>query len=88
MKGKEIVTFITRHTYTLSQFKKVSPTLDLKKYSARFPYNFLMLDRLVAMHNISKQLEVSDEWNRWPTSHSTHGTTCYTHIMDHHWQGL
>ena len=55
-EGKEIVSFICRHNYNHSEFRKRSPSKDLLKYSdTSFAYNFLMLDRLLEVQNILKQ---------------------------------
>ena len=67
-KGREIISFMTRHHYMLFEFKKRSPK-DVLKYSETcFAYNFVMLERLQKVENVLKQLVVSNEWINWATS--------------------
>ena len=80
-KGKEIMSFITRRHYILSELRKTSPKDVLKYNDTRFAYNFIMLERLKKVEHVLRQLVVSNEWINWPTSRTSAARICYSHIM-------
>ncbi|MCO5557497.1 hypothetical protein L7F22_011062 [Adiantum nelumboides] len=79
--GKEIVTFITRHHFSLALYRTFAKKQLLKYAETRFAYNFLMLRRLRNMRPSLKQMVASPEWAAWPTSHSTTAQTCYNEVI-------
>ncbi|MCO5574950.1 hypothetical protein L7F22_028745 [Adiantum nelumboides] len=79
--GKEIVTFITRHHFSLALYRTFAKKQLLKYAETRFAYNFLMLRRLRNMRPALKQMVASPEWAAWPTSRSTTAQTCYNEVI-------
>ncbi|MCO5604408.1 hypothetical protein L7F22_058573 [Adiantum nelumboides] len=79
--GKEIVTFITRHHFSLALYRTFAKEELLKYAETRFAYNFLMLRRLRNMRPALKQMVTSPEWAAWPTSRSTTAQTCYNEVI-------
>ncbi|MCO5572804.1 hypothetical protein L7F22_026563 [Adiantum nelumboides] len=79
--GKEIVTFITRHHFSLALYRTFAKKELLKYAETRFAYNFLMLRRLRNMRPALKQMVDSPEWAAWPTSRSTVAQTCYNEVI-------
>jgi len=57
-KGRDVVTFIYRHHYSLALYRRLTNKELLKYVETRFAYNFLMLQRLFDMRHELRQLVV------------------------------
>ena len=80
-KGRDVVTFIYRHHYTLALYREFAKKELFKYVATRFAYNFLMLHRLFDMRHELRQLVVSSQWVGWENSRSSIGLEVTSSIL-------
>ena len=63
-KARLICVFIKNHHASQAIFRRLSPNLSINKPTkTRFATNFIMIDRLVQVHNALERMVVDDNWS-------------------------
>ena len=63
-KARLICVFIKNHLASQAIFRRLSPNLSIHlPTETRFATNFIMIDRLVQVHNALERMVVDDDWN-------------------------
>ncbi|XP_059076562.1 uncharacterized protein LOC131039617 [Cryptomeria japonica] len=84
-KARDIQMFICNHHTSLALFRSFSNKEFLKPIETRYASYFILLERMLEVHDPLQLMVVNPEWTRWRESNSTEGKSTKQKILDDNW---
>ena len=85
-KARLICVFIKNHHAFQAIFRRLLPNLSIKvPTETRFAMNFIMIDRLVQVHNALERMVVNDDWNTFMGDLRRRSHTTYVRCFAVRW---
>jgi len=69
-EAKMVQNFIVNHATFIEIYRKYAKLQLNQCVETRFSFAFIMLQRLIKMHQYLRKLVVSMDWKRWKSSHT------------------
>ncbi|XP_059064530.1 uncharacterized protein LOC131856678 [Cryptomeria japonica] len=84
-EARDIQMFICNHHTSLALFRSFSKKEFLKPVETRYATYFILLERMLEVHDPLQLMVVNPEWGRWRESNSTGGKSVKQKILDDNW---